>query len=370
MGKLQVKVTCAPDPGDAPGHPDGPGMPAPIKTANAGASTVALAPDVADHLPQHLPDGLPGRTPTLVDAGIRGLPTDGVEIVSQVADTMAAGQSIGQAQDDEDIYEDFENRHREGQVSSRMSVAFADPIRTVVRPLLGRRGRTWSTRIRSECGFILQGIDWAARKLGYDLIGAIMDPIAGDFSAVDGMRQDWHVAVRRPDPLGDNYREMADEPVQRSGPDRRPTAAQARLARMAKGHGTQAEAAQLMSMQMNNMLTAVKEACKLVANVLGLLEELLLSFSHRQVGQGGAHDGCRGPPGHHPDRQGHHLHQEPQQRDPADPQGRRHHGRHVPGPQHGLHAARCRSTSTGTRATTSTTRPRPGSGPSREWGRI
>jgi hypothetical protein len=112
MGKLQVKVTSAPDPGDAPGHPDGPGMPAPIKTANAGASTVALAPDVADHLPQHLPDGLPGRTPTLDDAGIRGLPTDGVEVVSQVADTVAAGQSIGQAQDDEDIYKDFENRHR------------------------------------------------------------------------------------------------------------------------------------------------------------------------------------------------------------------------------------------------------------------
>ncbi len=112
MGKLQVKVTSAPDPGDAPGHPDGPEVPAPIKTANSGASTVADAPDVADHLPQHLPDGLPGRTPTLDDAGIRGLPTDGVEVVTQVTDTIAAGQSIGHAQDDEDTYEDFENRHR------------------------------------------------------------------------------------------------------------------------------------------------------------------------------------------------------------------------------------------------------------------
>lgn len=112
LGKITVKITCAADPGSAPGHPDGPGVPAGIKTANAGVSTVANAEDVAGHLPQHLPDGLPGRTPPLDDAGIRGLPTDGVEIVTQVTDTIAAGQSIGQAQDDEDTYEEFENRHR------------------------------------------------------------------------------------------------------------------------------------------------------------------------------------------------------------------------------------------------------------------
>jgi hypothetical protein len=117
MGKLRVKVTCAADPGDAPSHSDGPGVPADIKTANAGASTVAKAEDVADHLPQHLVDGLPGRTPPLDDAGIRGLPTDGVELVVQVTDTIAAGQSIGQAQEDEDLYEEFENRHRKDPVS-------------------------------------------------------------------------------------------------------------------------------------------------------------------------------------------------------------------------------------------------------------
>lgn len=112
MGKLKVKVTCASDAGAAPGHPDGPGVPAPIKTANAGVSTVANADEVAEHLPQHLADGLPGRTPPLDDAGIRGLPTDGVEVVVQVTDTIAAGQSIGQAQDDEKLYEDFENRDK------------------------------------------------------------------------------------------------------------------------------------------------------------------------------------------------------------------------------------------------------------------
>ncbi|UUZ58784.1 hypothetical protein [Nocardioides sp. B-3] len=80
-GKITVKIDCAADPGSAPGHPDGPGVPAGIKTANSGATTVANAEKIADHLPQHLPDGLPGRTPQLDDAGIRGLPTDGVEVV-------------------------------------------------------------------------------------------------------------------------------------------------------------------------------------------------------------------------------------------------------------------------------------------------
>lgn len=158
-----------------------------------------------------------------------------------------------------------------------MSVAFADPS-GLLYAHSSEAEADMVDSIRSECGFILQGIDWAARKLGYDLIGAIMDPIAGDFSAVDGMRQDWHALSAGLAALGDNYREMADN-LSDVWTGKAADRAQARLARMAKGHGTQAEAAQLMSMQMNNMLTAVKEACKLVANVLGLLEELLLSFS-------------------------------------------------------------------------------------------
>lgn len=158
-----------------------------------------------------------------------------------------------------------------------MSVAFADPSGQLYAHSSNAEADMVDS-IRSECGFILQAIDWAARKLGYDLIGAIMDPIAGDFSAVDGMRQDWHALSSGLESLGENYQSMADNLSSiwtGAAADR----AHARLVRMAKGHGKQAEAAQLMSMQMNNMLTAVKEACKLVANVLGLLEELLLSFS-------------------------------------------------------------------------------------------
>lgn len=158
-----------------------------------------------------------------------------------------------------------------------MSIAFADPSGHLYAHSSDAEADMVDS-IRSECGFILQGIDWAARKLGYDLIGAIMDPLAGDFSAVDGMRQDWHALSAGLTSLGDNYREMADN-LSTVWTGRAADRAHLRLTRMAKGHAHQAEAAELMSMQMNNMLSAVKEGCKLVANVLGLLEELLLSFS-------------------------------------------------------------------------------------------
>ena len=108
---VRVDIECAPTP-TVGGRGDSPGMPGPIKTGNAGLSVLRNAENMAPHLPQHLPDGLPGRTPPLDDAGIRGLPTDGVEIVTQTLDSIAAGQSIAQAQDDEDTYEEFEDMHR------------------------------------------------------------------------------------------------------------------------------------------------------------------------------------------------------------------------------------------------------------------
>ncbi len=109
---VRLEVECADTPTVGGPNGGGPGMPAPIKTGNAGAGVLANAEDMAPHLPQHVADGLPGRTPPLDDAGIRGLPTDGIEIITQTLDTVAAGQSISQAQDDEETYEEFEHMHR------------------------------------------------------------------------------------------------------------------------------------------------------------------------------------------------------------------------------------------------------------------
>lgn len=158
-----------------------------------------------------------------------------------------------------------------------MTVAITDPTSLLYAHSSNAEGQLVDS-LRSECGFILQAVDWVARKLGYDLIGAIMDPIAGDFSAVDGMRMDWQSVSQALGAVGSNYESMGHQVPAVWGGDSA-TAAALRLQRMGEAHRVQAEAAQMMSEQLANVMSAVREACKLVAGVLGLLEELILSFS-------------------------------------------------------------------------------------------
>jgi hypothetical protein len=158
-----------------------------------------------------------------------------------------------------------------------MTVTIADPSGLLAPHTSAAEGDLIDS-LRSECGFILQAVDWVARKLGYDLIGAIMDPIAGDFSAVDAMRLDWQGIAGALEAIGRNYHSMAGS-VPAIWTGKAADAAQGRLSTMGDAHATQAEAAGLMSRQLANMLAAVTEACKLVAGVLALLEELVLSFS-------------------------------------------------------------------------------------------
>ena len=158
-----------------------------------------------------------------------------------------------------------------------MTVTLADPSGALVAHSSNAEGDLIDS-LRSECGFILQAVDWVARQVGYDLIETIMGPLAGDFSAVDGMRMDWQSISHGLDTIGSNYDSMAQGlPSVWTGDASE--AAQGRIEQMAEAHHVQAEAAHLMSMQIANMLAAVKEACKLVAGVLALLEELVLSFT-------------------------------------------------------------------------------------------
>jgi uncharacterized protein YukE len=157
------------------------------------------------------------------------------------------------------------------------TVTLADPSGALVAHASNAEGDLIDS-LRSECGFILQAVDWVARKIGYDLIGAIMDPIAGDFSAVDGMRMDWQSISHALDTVGSNYDSMAGK-LSNVWTGDAADAARGRIEQMGEAHHVQAEAANLMSMQMGNMLAAVREACKLVAGVLALLEELVLSLS-------------------------------------------------------------------------------------------
>ena len=157
------------------------------------------------------------------------------------------------------------------------AVAWTDPGNLLTCVSSGAEGEMIDN-LRSECGIILQTIDWVARKLGYDLIGAIFDPIAGDFSAVDRMRQTWQQVSAALEEVGGNYGSMATAlPASWSG--EAADAARGTLGEFADGHAVQAEAAGMMSEQRGHMLLAVQELCKLIANALAIVEEFVLSLS-------------------------------------------------------------------------------------------
>jgi hypothetical protein len=158
-----------------------------------------------------------------------------------------------------------------------MSIELADPRGSHVPHSPTAEG-VLIDALRSDCGILLQSVDWLARELGYDLIGSIMDPIAGDFSAVDAMRLDWQAVSHGLGMVARNYDAMAQAlPAVWTGGAA--DAARRRVEKMARAHQVQAEAAFLMSRQLGNMLGAVRDACRLVASLLALVEELLLSFS-------------------------------------------------------------------------------------------
>lgn len=99
IDKVKVKVE-APSAYDGPGAPGSPGgVPGEVKYVNGVAQTVAGTTDT-------MAGGV-----NSVDHGIRGLPTDGLDLAANVTDTMTTG--IGMGETDEDIrdYEEFEDEH-------------------------------------------------------------------------------------------------------------------------------------------------------------------------------------------------------------------------------------------------------------------
>lgn len=160
---------------------------------------------------------------------------------------------------------------------SAATVDWSDPGNLLTCVASGAEGDMIDS-LRSECGVILQTIDWVARKLGYDLIGAIFDPLAGDFSSVDRMRQTWQQVSAALEEVGGNDAVMAATlPASWSG--EAADAARATLDDLAEGHAVQAEAAGMMSEQLGHMLLAVQELCRLIANALAIVEEIVLSLS-------------------------------------------------------------------------------------------
>jgi len=136
--------------------------------------------------------------------------------------------------------------------------------------------------VRGECGLLLQGIDWICRQFGFDLIGAIFNPIAGDFAGADRTRLSLGSLGNGLQAVASNYESIATAlPHSWAGEDA--TAAQSSYLDMAEGHRVQAQACMLMSTQVGNMMTCIEEGVKFVASVIGMLADELLSIPIAKV---------------------------------------------------------------------------------------
>lgn len=97
---LQVQAGDAYDGPSPHGHD---GVPGGLKY---GAGVLATVAQVTDEMDEALGT-------TTVDQGIRGLPSDAVDVVANTTDVIQSGIAAGEAEDDTDRYHDFQDRHRD-----------------------------------------------------------------------------------------------------------------------------------------------------------------------------------------------------------------------------------------------------------------
>lgn len=136
--------------------------------------------------------------------------------------------------------------------------------------------------VREECGFTIRTIDWICRQFGFDLIGAIFNPIAGNFTGADQVRMNLASLGTTMTGVGDNYGRMASGvSAVWTGPAA--TSAQETLRELAESHSQQGEGLGLMSRQVGNMLAATEEIVKLIASIIGTLADELLAVGVAKI---------------------------------------------------------------------------------------
>lgn len=138
--------------------------------------------------------------------------------------------------------------------------------------------------VRDECGLLIRGIDWACRLFGFDLVGFIFNPIAGNFSGADQVRMNLDSIGISMTSLGQNYSAMSSS-VPQVWEGSAAAASQQTLAEMGEQHSIQGEALGLMSRQVGNMLVATEEVVKVVASTLGMLADELLSVPIAKIAE-------------------------------------------------------------------------------------
>lgn len=142
--------------------------------------------------------------------------------------------------------------------------------------------------LKDDCGLIIGSILSVVESLtGYDLLEELLKPIAGDFDAISSMQAGWREVSAACEAVGENYSDLATQlPPGLEGLTE--AAAAAMMGRIAEAHDGQREAADLIAVQMDNMIEVSQATAECVCAALqfidSVIQEILMDAAVPVVG--------------------------------------------------------------------------------------
>lgn len=133
-------------------------------------------------------------------------------------------------------------------------------------------------QIKGNCGFVVRGIDWVLEKIGIHLLDALFDKLAGDFSTVSVIAEDWRRTGVAAGILAENYRAMAEALPEVWTGDAADSLT-AKLEEFGMNLDDTAECVEMIQMAVEDMLASTKAAMELVATSLSLIDDLCMYFA-------------------------------------------------------------------------------------------
>lgn len=141
-------------------------------------------------------------------------------------------------------------------------------------PPAGGRGEVIEDA-KKNCGMLIGLIDKVVDKLtGWSLLETLLEPLAGDFNALDSMAQAWDQCAVALGAVGDNYSSLSGQlPGVWTGDAS--DAAQARLTSIGEDHAGQQEAAELIAEQLRALIEVSEATVEVVASAINLINDII-----------------------------------------------------------------------------------------------
>jgi uncharacterized protein YukE len=157
------------------------------------------------------------------------------------------------------------------------AVTLRDPRGVLVSGPAGADGDLVE-QIKDNCGFVVRGINWVLEQIGINLLDALFDKLAGDFSTVSVMAEDWRRTGIAAGILAENYRAMADA-IPEVWTGDAAVSLTAKLDEFGDSMADASECVDMIQMAIGDMLAATKAAMEVVATTLSLIDDLCMYFA-------------------------------------------------------------------------------------------